>query len=85
LASLAAFWASFHALLTPAVKGGNMVTLAFWQAWQFLSIIAVLKLLNSGLGFIILHILHCCATDLDLSTSFKVRRAGLGARTSDIL
>ena len=38
-----------------------------------------------GLGFIILYILYYCIADLDLSASFKVRHAGLGARTGDIL
>jgi hypothetical protein len=53
LASLATFWVSFYNLLIPAVKGSNMAALAFWQAWQFLNIVAVLKLLNLGLGFIL--------------------------------
>jgi len=45
----------------------------------------VLRLLNSGLSFIILHVLYCYIADLDLLVSFKVWRAGLGAGTGDIL
>ena len=46
---------------------------------------AVLRLLNLGLSFIILHVLHYYTTNLDLSASFKVQHTGLGAGTGDIL
>ena len=45
----------------------------------------MLRLLNLGLGFIILHILHCCTADLDLLANFKVQRTGLKTKTGDTL